>query len=160
MVLMSKIYITLISVYFMVIFPMKQNIPKKLPVDMEFIIEDLRKSKNKRECLTKAYLILTSKYPGSRVKTYVLFHKAFNNDVNKLWRESFLHCTSTNYLLRILLIKSGLFKDEDIIPKWTLVYYLSPHQYLNIKLDKKHVNVDLWGKSYGIKFGDYARGFH
>ena len=65
-----------------------------------------------------------------------------------------------NYLFMIFLVKSG-FDYKDINPKWTLVYYLSPHQYLNIKINKKKpINVDSWGKSYGIKFGDYARGFH
>lgn len=26
--------------------------------------------------------------------------------------------------------------------------------------ENKFINIDIWGEVYGIKFGDYARGFH
>jgi len=28
------------------------------------------------------------------------------------------------------------------------------------KNEEKYINIDLWGKAYGIKFGEYAHGFH
>ncbi|MBT4541212.1 hypothetical protein HOC35_06900 [Candidatus Woesearchaeota archaeon] len=65
-----------------------------------------------------------------------------------------------NYLLRLLLVKSKHFKEKDIVHKYSLVYYTSPHQYLNVKISKnKTINVDIWGAANGIKFGDYANGF-
>ncbi len=77
-----------------------------------------------------------------------------------LWNESgFMHCTNINYVLRTLLIKSGHFADDDIQIKWTIVWYISPHQYLRIKTGDKYVNVDVWGYVYGIKYGEYAYGF-
>ena len=63
--------------------------------------------------------------------------------------------------MRILLVKSELFDEEDIKLKWTLVWHISPHQYLTIKINQnEYINIDLWGKAYGINFGDYAHGFH
>lgn len=140
----------------------KAKIPLKLPKDMQLLVSKLKKSKNKEDCLKKAYSFLSKKYTGSRLKTYIRFFALFSSDIGKMWGKSgYLQCNKINYLLRILLVKSGFFKDEDIKLKWTLVWYLSPHQYLNIRLDKnKSVNVDIWGKAYGIRFGDYAHGFH
>lgn len=75
-------------------------------------------------------------------------------------KKGFLHCTKLNYLIRILLIKGGLFKEEDIELRWTSTWLIFPHQYLKVKINKnKFINVDLWGKAYGIPFGSYARGF-
>lgn len=140
----------------------KTKIPDKLPESLQNVVEELRKSKNKEECLRRAYDVLSAKYRGYKFRTYLKLHEHFIFDVERLWKKSgFLHCTNFNYLLRILLIQSGFFKSEDIIKKWTLLYYISPHQYLKIKInDQEFVNVDLWGKIYGIKLGDYMRGFH
>jgi len=86
----------------------------------------------------------------------------FISDVDKIWaKKGFLHCNVLNYLMRILLIKSGLFNEKDIKLKWTLVWYVSPHQYLEIKINPNEIiNVDLWANAYGVCFGDYAHGFH
>tara|TARA_Y100000310_G_scaffold148238_1_gene147486 strand:- start:727 stop:1170 length:444 start_codon:yes stop_codon:yes gene_type:complete len=140
----------------------KLRIPKKLPKGMQKAVEKLRKSKNKEDCLRKAYNILTKKYRGYHFRTYIRFFELFITDANKLWNKSgFLHCTNMNYLMRILLVKSGFFKENDITPKLTLIWYKSIHQYLNIKINRnKSINVDPWGKVYGIKFGDFAHGFH
>ena len=141
---------------------MTRKIPEKLPEDMQGVVKELKKSKNLEDCLKKAYDTLSEKYRGYRIKTYTRIYELFSKDVNKLWnKKGFMHCTNINYLMRILLVKSGFFKDKDIEQKWTFIWFFSPHQYLRVKLDKnKFVNVDVWAKPYGIKFGDYAHGFH
>ena len=140
----------------------KGKIPESLPEGMTVVISDLKNLTNKEECLKQAYDILSEKYRGYRIETYLKLFNLFESNLNKIWnRSGFLHCNTLNYLLRILLIKSGFFSEEDIKLKWTLVYYISPHQYLRIKTDKgEWVNIDLWGKTYGIKFGNYAHGFN
>ncbi|MFH0923601.1 MAG: hypothetical protein V1825_02605, partial [Candidatus Falkowbacteria bacterium] len=121
-----------------------------------------------------AYEILIAKYRSQRIKTYTKLFNVFSNDIDKMWSQTgFLHCTNMNYLMRTLLIKSGFFNDSDIALKWTMVWYISPHQYIQVNMgmspnallsrnsqNNKKINIDIWGKSYGIKFGDYARGFH
>lgn len=143
------------------IFP-KKEIPSKLPRGMENLIEKLKKSKNKKECVKAAYNYLSKKYRGHRVYTYLRIYELFTLDLNKMWhKKGFLHCNNINYLMRILLIKSGFFSDKDIELKWTLVWFFSPHQYLKVRLNnKEYINIDLWAKAYGIRLGDYLRGFN
>lgn len=138
----------------------KTKIPEKIPSGMEEAVAILKKSSSKEECLRRAYGILASKYEGRRVETYLRLWEGLTADPEKLWkRNGFLHCTNMNYLLRVLLVRSGFFTDQDIELKWTLVYYLSPHQYVRVKINERnYVKVDLWGKFFGVAFGDYARG--
>lgn len=142
-------------------FFIKAKVPEKLPKEIEEFIHKLKKSKNKKQCIKKAYLFLSKRYRGYKLETYTKWYMIFDSNINKIWSNpGFLHCTTLNYLIRILLIKSNFFKEEDIKLKWTMIKYISPHQYLEIRISKNEViNVDLWGKSYRIPFGDYAHGF-
>jgi hypothetical protein len=139
-----------------------RKIPDRLPKEMQVVVAQLKKTKNKKACLRKAYDVLTAKYRGNKMNTITHFFDLFITDLHELWKRSgFMHCTTFNNLLRILLVKSGKFKDEDIRVHWTLVYFVSLHQYAEVKIsEKKSINIDMWGKVYGIKFGDYAHGFH
>lgn len=139
----------------------KSSIPDVLPDEMQKIVDEIKKSSGKEECLKKTYEILIAKYHGSHGKTYTKLIDVFEHDIGTLWSKSgFMHCTNINYVLRTLLIKSDFFKDEDICLKWTLVWYISPHQYVKVRVDNRWVDVDIWAYAYGIKFGDYAHGFH
>ncbi len=140
----------------------KRKIPNKLPKGMKDLINELKKSKTKKAYVKKAYSSLLKKYRGYRFYTYIRFFDLFVSDISKIWaKEGFMHCIVLNYFMRILLIKSRLFNEDDIKLKWTLVWYISPHQYLNIKVSKtEFINLDLWGNAYGINFGHYAHGFH
>ena len=139
----------------------KTPIPGVLPDEMQKIINEIKKSLNKEECLKKVYEILIAKYQGCRIKTYTKLFDAFKRDIATLWsKNGFLHCTHINYVMKVLLIKSDFFKKEDIRLKWTQIWYISPHQYLQVKIDDKWINVDVWAYAYGIKFGDNAHGFH
>lgn len=139
----------------------KTSIPEQLPDKMLNVIAELKKSSNKEDCLKFAYEILNKKYRGYRVKTYIKIFDIFSKDITKIWQKNgFLHCTNINYVTRTLLVKSGHFNDNEIKIKWTFVWYISPHQYLQVKINNSRINIDIWGKVFGIKFGDYARGFH
>jgi len=139
----------------------KRKIPKNIPENIQKIIDEVKKSKNKEECLRKAYELLSNRYRGYRYRTYTHFFDLFQSFEKICKRTGFLHCTNLNYILRVVLVKTDFFKDSDIKQKITFITYFSIHQYLNVKInEKKAINVDLWGKAYGIKFGDYAHGFH
>lgn len=139
----------------------KTPIPDVLPDDMQKIINEIKKSLNKEECLKRAYGILIAKYRGYRIKIYTKLFDVFKRDIGALWNKSgFMHCTNINYLMRTLLIKSDFFKEADIRLKWTQIWYITPHQYLQVNINDKWINVDIWAYAYGIKFGDNAHGFH
>ncbi len=128
--------------------------------EIERFIEELKKTKGKKECLKKAYTILTRKFKGERVKTYTRFVEVFDTELNEIWKKKFIHCTTMNYLLKKVLVKSGWFKEEDIKTKWTLVWCISPHQYAQVRIKNEVINVDCWGKAYGIPFRKYAHSFN
>lgn len=139
----------------------KTSLPNLLPEEMEKVVNQLKQSLNKEDCLRKTYDILIKKYHGCHFKTYLKLYEVFSSDIYKLWKKKgFMHCTNINYVMRILLIASGFFKEEDIRLKWTLIWYVSPHQYLQIKINGKWLNIDVWAYAHGIKFGDNAHGFH
>lgn len=134
---------------------------KNLPQEMRAIVLILNKCKNKKECLKKAYKIITQRYRGYRWATLTHFSNIFIADPKKLWNKKILICTNLNHLLKIILVNTTFFNEDDIKTKWTLVWFISPHQYLRVKTgNNKYINVDIWGKAYGIKFGDYSNGFH
>lgn len=139
----------------------KTKLPDKIPVDMQESINELRLCASKEECLLRAYNILRTKYRGRRLKTYLRLLEVFSADIGKLWgRDGFLHCTNLNYLLRALLIQSDHFVEDDIKLRWTQIWLVSPHQYVQVNVHNRWVDVDIWGYSHGIEFGDHARGFH
>ena len=139
----------------------KTSIPTALPTEMQALITELKKSPSQEDCLQKAYEMLIAKYQGNRLKTYTKLFEVFKYDVKTLWsKNGFLHCTNINYLLRTLLIKSDFFKEEGLRLKWTLIWFISPHQYLQAKINSEWINVDVWAHAFGIELGDYAYGFH
>jgi hypothetical protein len=128
---------------------------------MNQIVASLKKAKTKEECLRKAYDALVKKYHGNRIKTYLRLWELFL-PLRVLWRrQGFLHCTNFNRFLRSLLLQSGHFTADDVRYRWTLLWYISPHQYLRIRITpKRWISVDAWAHVYGIQLGDYAHGFH
>lgn len=139
----------------------KEPLPEQISPTFEKIIEHLRTRSDKEEALKEAYKIVSTRFKSSRWKLIVRVSRAFMKNPDKMWAKKFLYCYQDNYLLRLLLVKSGWFKDEDIKLKYSFVYYLIPHQYLKVKIkDNQYMNVDPWGRDYGIKLGDYLYGFH
>lgn len=138
----------------------KTVIPEIIPSEMQKIVDELKLSSNKRECLQKTYNILTERFKGGRVKTYTNLAQIFKTNLEYIWsREGFLHCTNLNYLARVFLIKSEFFKEEDLRLRWTQIWLISPHQYLQVKIDNGWIDIDIWAKSFGIEFGNHAKGF-
>lgn len=139
----------------------KTKLPEIIPQEIGGAIVELKNTSDKRECLKKAYDILSEKYHGQRVATYLKLFVVLSRSIEGLWqRNGFMHCTNINFLLRFLLVKSGHFSEQDVRLRWTTIWYISPHQYVQVNTDGQWINIDIWAKTYGIKFGDYAHGFH
>ncbi|QQG38900.1 MAG: hypothetical protein HYS32_00335 [Candidatus Woesearchaeota archaeon] len=139
----------------------KEPIPKKVPYNLQIEINKLKKSKDKLGCLKKAHKTITSKFHGGKFLPYVNLFQLFEENPKRLWNKaSYLDCVHLNYLLRILLIKSGFFTEEDIKLKITAGYLFFPHQYLKIKINKKFIDVDCWGYKYGKDIGKHCNTFN
>jgi len=128
--------------------------------DLQNAIKHVHEPSTKKEALEKAFELITNRYKGYRFFTYLFFWKIFEINPNILWQQTgFMHCTQQNFLLRILLVKSGWFTEEDIKFGYSLVWYISPHQYLKVNLNNHIVAVDPWNHRFGVPLGKYAAGF-
>ena len=132
-----------------------------LPEEMKVLAQEIAKRPNQREALQYVYDALSEKYRGYRILTFMRLDRFLITEIGKLWRiQGFLHCNHMNYLRRTLLLASGKFAPEAIEARWTQIWLFSPHQYLIITLENgERVEVDLWGRVYGIPFGSHAHGF-
>ncbi len=132
-----------------------------LPEEMRRVAREIAAQPGQEAALHFSYDVLTKKYRGYRSLTFLRSHRLFITDIATLWStRGFLHCHQINCLLQTLLIASGHFTAEDITPHWTFVWYLTPHQYLSVRLRSGEVvNVDVWARVYGVPFGQYAHGF-
>ncbi len=141
-------------------FIVKEPIPPITNQGLLDAIEQVRKTGSVEEAMQTGLNILSKKYISKHFSTLLLIWLAFEGDPNKLWQRSgFLHCTQQNFLFRILMVKSGKIRDEDITFGHSFVWYISPHQYLKVRLSDRMVAVDTWNYQLGAKIGEYATGF-
>lgn len=136
----------------------KVPLPKDIPFEMKKYLSRVKKCKNKEECLKKTYTIISQRFIGGPSWNNVFGYTS--NDVHKIWFvKKDQHCTAMNYLMRIFLVKSGYFYESDILLKYTHLF-LSPHQYLYIKIKRDTwIKVDPWAGTKGYPLGEYAHGF-
>jgi hypothetical protein len=139
----------------------RKPIPKTVPPELDSLILAVQASSSQPQALRTAYRLLSQRYRGRRGQTYTHLAQLFRSSDSVLRsRPGFLHCTHMNYLLMVILVKSGWFEPEDITLHWTVVFGFSPHQYVTVRLGADWTAVDIWGASYGIGLGDYSHWFH
>jgi hypothetical protein len=138
----------------------KEPLPLQIPGELSRTIVRMRKNHKPPLSFAKAaYSLLSQKYEGSHIFTFFRWDLLFTRDVNVLWsRRGYLPCHQQNLLYRIFLVKSGLFSDEDFRLRHTPIY-LQIHQYVQVKIGRKWIDVDLWASQCGIPFGRRANFF-
>lgn len=139
----------------------KEKIPNKLPKEFENKIKEFSKYKNKEEFLKKSFFYIIENWGGNRINFILKFSRLFQKDISKIIKtEGYIPCTTMNYLLRIMAIKSKLFKEKDIKLNLTNTWYIVPHQFLKIKISKKKtIILDPYNYQFGIDYGKYGSGF-
>lgn len=139
----------------------KQELPSKIPKELELKIKEFSRSKNKEEFLKKSFFYVVRGWGGSRFNFFFKFTRLFQKDISQILRtKGYMHCTTMNFLIRIMLIRSGLFKESDIRLIFTNSWYIVPHQYMVVRVsEKKFINIDPWYYQFGIDYGEYGSGF-
>ena len=134
-------------------------LPTKIPADMEKTIVELKAQvKTKEEFLNLAFQFLGKKYRSERLNTIIKFNYLFK-PLEEIWSMSgYIPCTQSNYLLRIFLVNSGFFRENEIKKRHVFLNFVI-HQSLKVKLDKKWVNVEVGEADRGIKIGEYLKFF-
>lgn len=141
---------------------LRWKVPDEIPSEMEEVCSDLLKCKDQSEAVRRAYEIVTSRFAVSRLHTYLRLGALMDKNLHRVWhRTEYLHCTHLNHLMKVLLVHSGWFHSRDIRVRWTLIWGVSPHQYLRIRLnDGSNIAADPWGRTYGVPFGKYVSGWN
>lgn len=130
-------------------------------MSFEEAVNQVAAAETQEQALKIAYDILTSRHHGSRFATLTHFFQIFETNVDRLWEaKGPLLCTNFNYLLKAILTESGKFTDDAFRSRWTMIWLISPHQYLQIRVEgERWIDIDMWGKMYGVPFGSHAHGF-
>jgi hypothetical protein len=134
----------------------KDELPAHIPLGMQKEIERLRShAENKEDFLVKSLELLTTRYSGAMLRTITQLDLLFK-DIDWVWKHrGFVHCTQQNLMLRIFLVRSGYFSDDDIRLRHTF-FWLDIHQYMQLKLNGQWVNVDPWATFRGKPIGEHA----
>lgn len=138
----------------------KEKIPERLPKEMEEALKSIKKkNKTKKDVAKACFDIVVKRYPGKRIFFFTHPHKLFYKDINKIWADKeFQPCTIQGYVLRVMLIKSGYFTEDDIKLCHSFVDFVI-HLSIKVNIDGEWVNMDPWGYKSGVPYGKYASGF-
>ncbi len=130
----------------------KENITD-VPTSIKRMITHFKKRAHDRKAYFYAVCtFLTRHFHGEKRRVWKEFSLLFK-DIRYLWKKKgFLPCTQFCHLLRIFLVKSGLFREEDI-KIHHMFHSFSIHQYLLVRVDKRWMPVDLWAYRYGVPIG-------
>ncbi len=131
-------------------------LPEKLPRDLQQIIQDLKKKHPTKEAFLKAaYGVVTTRFTGTMTGQFRHPRITLSKDINKIWNTPGIQpCTTQNFVLRTMLIKSGLFKKSEI-RNFHAIVRANIHQIIGIKINNKWVYTDPWAKYYNTPLGEY-----
>jgi len=135
----------------------KDSLPKEIPSSLMFTIRDLKKKNNSGEKFVRAaYGLLQNKYHGSHALTFLRPDVVFSRNLDRMWsRSGYLSCNQINWILYIMLVRSGFFSESDVRFRCTMTPRFMIHQYLEVRLRNKWVSVDVWASRFGRKFGEH-----
>lgn len=156
-------YLVTVFILFRIIVPnlgfWKSSLPQKIPAELAEVVESMkRQTKNDYDFLWSTYNYVTGKYDGQQENFRDIITKHFWS-LDKIWpRHDYTPATQQNLIIRLMLIKSGYFKDENIQVNNVFLNYYS-HQYLIVNTSRGPIEIDPAFDYKGIKFGKHAKGF-
>jgi hypothetical protein len=136
-------------------------LPETIPDGMRREIEKLKDLSGglKRRYLELAFEFVGSRYHSERLGTITEFFQFFY-PLERIWdKKGFVQCTLSNFVMRIFLVRSGIFEDGEVERAHTFANGV-PHQYLKVLLDGRWIDVDVGEKQRGLKIGEHLWGFH
>jgi hypothetical protein len=164
------IFLYILAVYVFVVFILsrlviphlgfkEEVISEPIPAEMMNKINQLKnQAENREQFLELTYDYLGSRFNSERLNTLLKFSYLFM-PLDKIWRlEGYIPCTMNNYLLKIFLVRSGWFKEADIRRSHVFVNFV-PHQYLQVNINDKWLDVDVGEKQRGLPIGRHLKYF-
>jgi len=171
MTALSWIILIIVAYFFLVFFVLRllapfmgfggYRLPATIPQAVKDKITELEnKSTDQLSYLQAAYDFVKSRWRATRGEVVYKFHLIFRDDIEKIWdAPGFAHCTTTNFVLNVLLANSKFFKADDIKVKHQF-FNFTPHQYLVVKIGGKWTDADPAGAGIrGKGLGYHAKWF-
>lgn len=170
------VIITIIIIYLLAVFVLsrvliphlgftKDVLPENIPLAWQKEVDLLKaKASSPNEFLFLTYNFLGQKYSYQswpffrRFKVFTNFSTLFISLDDLYLRSGFMHCSQLNFLLRLFLVKSGFFKEEDIRLQHVFVNFFI-HQYAQVRIDNEWLDVDIFEYSSGLKIGQHLKTF-
>ena len=121
--------------------------PKELPGQVRDAVAYLEsKATDQQSYLQAVYDLVMKKtldqWRHSRFKAATRIRRLAVKDLKEIWlTQDFIYCGPINFVVFVLLVKSKYFTDKDIKVKHVFLNFV-PHQYLQVKVGKKWVDVD------------------
>lgn len=153
-----QIVLLIIAIYFLLVFGVSRfvvpfmgferyNLPTDLPVEIRNTISTLEnRSTDKQSYLQAVYDVVLDKnlhqWKHTRFKAATRLPRAFVKDLNEIWEtQDFVFCMAINFVVFVLLAKSKFFKEDDVRVRHVFANFII-HQYLQVKVGEKWVDVD------------------
>ncbi|MFH1802848.1 MAG: hypothetical protein ABH864_05380 [archaeon] len=119
------------------------------------VIKNLNKIRNDEEFVKASFKFITARYKSAGPITFILnLPRLFWHNPNKVIEEQgFAFCHVQNLMLKTILTGSKRFSDSMI--KTKINFTLVIHQYLEVSLGKKRIELDPYGFGRGIPHGKH-----
>ena len=123
-----------------------EKVPEQIPENMAVEIDRLKTlARNKEDYFKLCFDYLGSKYYSDRIDTIYKFSVVFEN-TEKIWATTgYVPCTQSNWIMKIFLVKSGFFKNEEVRTHHIFFNFFL-HQYEEVFLDGKWVAFEVGEK--------------
>jgi hypothetical protein len=118
-----------------------------LPLEIKKVISDLEKTSiDQMSYLQAVYDLVLDKtlhqWKHTRFKAGLYFRRAWVKDLTEIWQtKNFIYCTAINYLVFTMLVGGEFFKKDDVRIRHVFVNFFI-HQYLQVKVGEKWLDVD------------------
>lgn len=120
-------------------------------------IKELNKIKDDEKFLKQTFLFVAKRYDAMNAIPFILnLPHLFQQDPNKII-ETYgpAYCHIQGLILRTILLKSNRFKPEQIKKKISFFGFVI-HQYTQIKIKNKTLNLDPWAYDIGVPYGSHG----
>jgi hypothetical protein len=85
----------------------KTPIPDTIPEALQEKIREFAQSGDKEQFIRDAFLYIVSRYGGARTGLICYLVRIFETDIFEIYATTgYMHCTTMNYLIRIMCIES------------------------------------------------------
>jgi hypothetical protein len=116
------------------------------------------KCKTKLATAKSIHKFLTTKYHGGKHCTLYRWDLILMKSLKRVWRKNgYMACNQLSWLYYVMLRRSG-FSEQEVRLRLTWLN-LNVHEYVELNIDGKKYEVDIWAQKYGYPFGKRPRFF-